>query len=289
MKMNRRSTGASKMKSGHSPAPPSKRAGPKDRQYVTALARGIEILQCFSPSEPELGTVEIAAKVGLPQPTVWRLCYTLMKKGMLTYTPLNKKLRLGIPVLGLGYAVVASQHIAEIARPYMQAIADRFQGSVTLGAPDGLNMIYMQRCESTSAVLINNHVGSRVPIAYSAMGWGYLASLTPEAREEKLKEIRAAESPSWTQTERRLRAALKTFTREGYIVNKGSLHHQINGAAVPILFRDSDTLLCLSSSGIDSLFTDEKLKQLGVSLMELASMLKSVPPRQRTANTQSTS
>ncbi|MGB9067108.1 MAG: IclR family transcriptional regulator [Candidatus Acidiferrales bacterium] len=282
--MNRRSTGGHKQKNNHALILPSTRAGAKDRQYVTALARGIEILQCFSPSEPELGTVEIAAKVRLPQPTVWRLCYTLMKKGILTYSALTKKLRLGVPVLGLGYAVVASQQIAEIARPYMQAIADRFQGSVTLGAPDGLSMIYLQRCESTSAVLINNHVGSRVPIGYSAMGWGYLASLAPEAREDKLKEIRAAEGSPWIQTERRLKAALKSYSREGYIVNKGSLHHQINGAAVPIQFRDTDTLLCLSSSGIDSVFTDEKLRQLGVSLIELASMLQSVPPRQRTVN-----
>src|SRR5262249_42497579 len=88
--------------------PSSSTSAKKDRKFVTALGRGIEILQCFTPSEPELGTVEIASMVKLPQPTVWRLCYTLVSKGLLTFSPLNKKLRLGVPVLGLGYAVIAN-------------------------------------------------------------------------------------------------------------------------------------------------------------------------------------
>ena len=279
--MNRKPAPAAKRKSADSLTFPITRSdGKKDPKFVTALGRGIEILQCFTPSEPELGTVEIASMVKLPQPTVWRLCYTLMRKGLLTFSPLNKKLSLGVPVLGLGYAVIASQHIAEIAKPYMQAIADRFRGAVSLGAPDGLSMIYLQRCEGSSIILVNNQVGSRVPVGYSAMGWAYLASLAPEKREELLSQIRASEEGRWSQTERRLKAALRTYTKDRYIVNKGSLHRQINGAAVPIRFPDTDTLLCLSASGINSIFTDEKLRVLGQALVDLATMLSSVPPRQ---------
>jgi DNA-binding IclR family transcriptional regulator len=58
-----------------------------DRQYVTALARGLEILRCFSALKPELGTTEIAQLTGLPQPTVWRLCHTLIKCGYLVPSP----------------------------------------------------------------------------------------------------------------------------------------------------------------------------------------------------------
>jgi DNA-binding IclR family transcriptional regulator len=279
--MNRKSLAARKRKSNDSLIFSPGAGNAKDRKFVTALGRGIEILQCFTPSEPELGTVEIASMVKLPQPTVWRLCYTLMKKGLLTFSPLNKKLRLGVPVLGLGYAVVASQQIAEIAKPYMQAIADRFRGAVSLGAPDGLSMIYLQRCEGSSIILVNNQVGSRVPVGYSAMGWAYLASLTTEKREELLVQIRASEGPRWRQTERRLKAAIKSFPKEGYVVNKGSLHRQINGAAVSIHFPDTDTLFCLSASGINSIFTDEKLRLLGAALVELSTMLANVPPRQR--------
>ena len=282
--MSRQSTDAKTVKAGRVALRTPKYSGAKDRQFVTALARGLEILQCFSPSKPELGTAEIAEMVHLPQPTVWRLSYTMMKRGFLVYSPQQKKLRLGVPVLGLGYAVAASQPIGELARPYMQVIADRFQGAVSLGARDGLNMIYLQRCQGPSIIFTDFRVGSRVPMGSSSTGWAYLAGLAPEAREELLTEIRAGGGPRWAQTEERFRAALKRYPEDGYIVNKGSLHPQINGVAVPIHFRDGGELLSVSAGGISSVFTDKKLRVIGESLVELASSLEIVRPAEPTIN-----
>ena len=50
-------------------------------QFVTALARGIELLRCFSPRENVLGNQELARMTGLPKPTVTRLTNTLMRLG----------------------------------------------------------------------------------------------------------------------------------------------------------------------------------------------------------------
>lgn len=55
----------------------SREAHEEDRQFVASLAKGLEVLRCFTPARPELGTSEIARLTGMPQPTVWRLCYTL--------------------------------------------------------------------------------------------------------------------------------------------------------------------------------------------------------------------
>src|SRR5256885_13076191 len=48
-----------------------------DRKFVTALARGLEVLRVFTPTEGLLGNGEIAERTGLPKPTVSRLTYTL--------------------------------------------------------------------------------------------------------------------------------------------------------------------------------------------------------------------
>ena len=48
-----------------------------DRKFVVALARGLEVLRAFTPSEGLLGNQEIAARTGLPKATVSRLTYTL--------------------------------------------------------------------------------------------------------------------------------------------------------------------------------------------------------------------
>src|SRR5215813_1294806 len=49
----------------------------KDRQFVTALARGLDILRAFHAGEGMLGNQEIAHRTGLPKPTVARLTHTL--------------------------------------------------------------------------------------------------------------------------------------------------------------------------------------------------------------------
>ena len=158
--------------------------GKSDRQFVTALGRGLDILQCFTPTTPELGTSQLARMTGLPQPTVWRLCHTMTELGFLVQAPDQDRLRLGLPVLTLGYAVLASQRIGETAKPYMEAIAKRHHGAVSLGVRDGLNMVYLQRCQGSSIILADLSVGSRVPLAYSATGWAYLVAI-PE-RDRKL-------------------------------------------------------------------------------------------------------
>ena len=53
----------------------------KDRQFVTALARGLELLRCFTPSESVLGNQELARKTGLPKPTITRMTHTLTRLG----------------------------------------------------------------------------------------------------------------------------------------------------------------------------------------------------------------
>ena len=78
------------------------RASPeKDRQYVTALARGLRILRCFGHERRELSPQEIVRLTGLPQATVWRLCYTLHREGFIHCSGENGKMTLGLPALAL--------------------------------------------------------------------------------------------------------------------------------------------------------------------------------------------
>jgi DNA-binding IclR family transcriptional regulator len=244
-----------------------------DRQFVTALGRGLDILQCFTPTTPELGTSQIARLTGLPQPTVWRLCHTMTELGFLVQTPEQDRLRLGLPVLTLGYAVLAGQRIGETARPYMEVIAKRYSGAVSLGVRDGLNMLYLQRCQGSSIILADLGIGSRVPLAYSATGWAHLAAIPEKDRKQLLAEIRAIDRQKWNATEPLFEASLRKFRKTGYLVNLGSLHPQVNAVAVPVPSQDGSILLTISSGGISSVFTDKVLHDVGRELKELAEKL----------------
>ena len=46
--------------------PPLAASANKDRQFVIALARGLDVLRAFTPQDGLLGNHEIAARTGLP-------------------------------------------------------------------------------------------------------------------------------------------------------------------------------------------------------------------------------
>ena len=98
---------------------------------------------------------------GMPQPSVWRICHTLIQLGFLVVLPGRQTMRPGIPLLGLGHAVLAGLPIGDLALPDMQSIASRYEGAVSLGARDGLSMIYLQRCQGSAIILADLRVGSR--------------------------------------------------------------------------------------------------------------------------------
>ncbi len=54
-----------------------------DRDHVSALARGLRILACFTPDDIVLGNGDISRRTDLPKATVARLTYTLCNLGYL--------------------------------------------------------------------------------------------------------------------------------------------------------------------------------------------------------------
>src|SRR6187402_2739745 len=54
-----------------------------DRHFVTALARGLDLLACFRARDRVLSNQELARRSGLPKSTISRLTYTLTKIGYL--------------------------------------------------------------------------------------------------------------------------------------------------------------------------------------------------------------
>jgi DNA-binding IclR family transcriptional regulator len=142
----------------------------EDRHFVTALARGLSVLSCFSSGEKMLGNLDIAKRCKLPKSTVSRLTYTLTKLGYLVYVEETGKYRLGTSTLALGSAMLARLDVRDLARPLMQELADFSKAMVSLGSRDRLSMIYVGNARSSAALTLSLDIGSRIPIATTAMG-----------------------------------------------------------------------------------------------------------------------
>ena len=61
--------------------------GTNSPDFITALARGLEVLRCFRHGVTALGNLDLARLTGLPKPTISRITYTLTELGYLRYHP----------------------------------------------------------------------------------------------------------------------------------------------------------------------------------------------------------
>ena len=205
-----------------------------DRQFATTLARGLDVLRCFTPLEPQLGNTEISLRTGLPKPTVSRLTYTLTKLGYLRHNMRLGKYQLGSAVLSIGYPLLASMSVRQVARPFMKELADYCNGSVSIGMRDRLSMVYVESCRSGTALTTLPDIGTSVPIAAAAVGRAFLAACTPPEREAVLNQIMVKDPESHRKFRAAIDKSLEDIRVRGFCVSIGELRREVHAVGVPM-------------------------------------------------------
>ena len=230
-----------------------------DRKFVVALARGLDVLRAFRPGDGVLGNLEIAARTGLPRPTVSRLTYTLTKLGYLTPVPRFGKYALAPAALALGYTALASQGIRPVAQPHMQMLADYAGGAVAVGARDRLSMVYLAQARGESALQVRLDLGARIPVASTAMGRALLAALSPGERAPLLDAIAERAGAEWPPLRDSIAASLETFARHGFTVSAGEWQEDVHAVGVPLLRGDGSPPLAFNCGAPAFRFTRQHL------------------------------
>ncbi len=145
-----------------------------DRQFITALARGLSLLSVFKDNQQGLSHNVLCEKTGLPKATVSRLIYTLLRLNFLRQD--EQGYYLGKAALELSSAAWARYDIARLAKPHMVKFAEDNQVSVSLAVEEAGEMLYIESIRSPAKLAVQLRVGSTVPIADTAIGRAYFSA-----------------------------------------------------------------------------------------------------------------
>src|ERR1700685_4506090 len=130
--------------------------------FSQSLERGLAILSAFSPDRPAIGISELARELGLTRSTTHR------------YGP-------GPRVLDLGFSVLGSLELRQIAAPHLQQLTDATGHTSNLAIRDDTDVILIDRVRGRPGryhhLEFSLHVGSRLPSYCSATGKALLAYL----------------------------------------------------------------------------------------------------------------
>jgi DNA-binding IclR family transcriptional regulator len=226
----------SKAQPGKRTKPSLKPAGAKtDRHFVTALARGLEILACFRHGDRMLGNQELSKRCGLAKSTVSRLTHTLTSLGYLVYVGDSAKYSLGTATLSLGSAMLSRLDIRKLAHPLMQQLAEFGQCMVSLGSRDRLSMLYIDAVRGSAAVTLSLDSGARIQIATSAMGRAYLTAVPESERNEIMGRVRElADADRWPELQKGVAKALRDIRELGVCCSFGDWQRDVNAIALPV-------------------------------------------------------
>lgn len=205
-----------------------------DRQFSMNLARGLEVLRAFTLAEPVLGNREISDRTGLPKPTVSRLTYTLTLLGYLSRVEGQQKYRLGSGVLSLGYPLLANMRIRQVARPFMEKVAQETGCTVNLGLRDRTNIVYVDTCRVDQGNLYQPDIGSTRPLLSTSLGRALILASPPAVRTAILNRLRLEDPERFARDKPVWEADQKAFAARGYTHSRGDWRKEVHAVGVPL-------------------------------------------------------
>jgi IclR family pca regulon transcriptional regulator len=213
-----------------------------DPGFSQSLERGLAILAAFRPDRPALGVSELARSLGLTRSTAHRYVATLATLGYLQQDEPTRKYRLGPRVLDLGFSMLGSLELREIAAPHLRRLTDVTGHTSNLAIRDDTDVILIDRVRGRPGryhhLEFTLHVGSRIPAYCSATGKALLAFLPRRDLDQLLDRIDLTQrGPRTLTTKKALLAELEQVRRSGFAVNDEELESALRSIAVPVRSR----------------------------------------------------
>lgn len=230
-----------------------------DRSFVVALSRGLDVLRAFHANDGLLGNQELAARTKLPKPTVSRLTYTLTKLGYLTPVPRFEKYQLAPSAMALGYAALANLGVRHLSEAFREEVMRETGGAVAVGARDRLSMIYFGQSRNGLTLGVQLDVGSRIPIATTAMGRAYIWALPPEERTALLRELREHYGSRWPKVRDGIERSGEMVARHGFAISAGEWQDDVHAVGVALKLDDGTGPYAFNCGAPAFRFTEDRL------------------------------
>lgn len=205
----------------------------EDRQFVTALQRGLSVLRAFSHKPGGLSNGELARQTRLAPSTISRLVHTLRELGYITYDRATRSYVLTPKVLTLAYPVLSQAPLLHQVRPVLIQITQQTGETCGFAQRDGLYATFLDCVQGRNMLAVRMEIGARLPLANSASGLCLIKSCSESERRIVLSRIRS--------TLARRRIPVPTFEQRlneamsaPVVIARDTWHRGIGGLSVAV-------------------------------------------------------
>lgn len=243
---------------------------------IQSVSRAVDILHCFETREL-LGITEIAEMSGLNKSTAFGIVATLVAEGLLEQDSVTGRYRLGLELFRLGSLVNTSTR--RLVMPELERLVAELGETVNYVRPDGSDVVYLIKKESTHSMRICTKTGQRLPMYCTAVGKAILAHLPASETTSIISSFQFGAYTEFTVPNApALAVQLQQIRRNGYAIEREEFEYGLICVAVPVLDDRGYPVAAVSCSGPKARMTEEKIEQCRAALMSCAKHLANIMP-----------
>src|SRR5271157_97303 len=235
---------------------------PKRSYNITALQRGLRLLQIFSEAPHGLTAKQVAGRSRLPVSTVHRFLVNLGDAGFLNCGG-DGVYQLGIACFAIGQAALGQLDIRQVSLPYLQELNRQTRETIHLTVRHGLSAVYVEKLDSPEQLRIYSRIGAAVPLYCTAVGKVMLAYMPDDERERVLPQLALKHlTPNTVGSLQELKAELYRVRKNGYACDLEEHELHIRCVAAPIWDHSGIVNASLSITAPMVRMTVTRLRQL---------------------------
>jgi IclR family transcriptional regulator, acetate operon repressor len=206
---------------------------------ASTAGRVVAVLEAVAHSADGVGIRSLARESGIDRSSLSRLLRQLSDLGITSPAAIPGRYVIGPRLYALAGAITSRDEVRSAAKPYLEAVAARFNETAYLAVLEGDQAVYRDRVESRQPIRYVAELGEPAPLHAGAAGRAILAGMTDARFEAWLADAAlepvTASTPSSPSIVRRLRDEDRA---RGYAVSRGE--RVPGGAAVAVWFRAAD-------------------------------------------------
>lgn len=205
-----------------------------DRDFVTALARGLAVIQAFTNQGRQLTISQISYRTGITRAAVRRYLHTLAELGYVVCQG-GTRFALGPKVVSLGNAYLSGTPLGGNAQPVLDELSEAVGEACSMAVLDGNDIVYLARATSSRIMSPSLNVGSRLPAYATSIGQVLLAHLPEQELEAYLARVHFLPfTPNTIVTAAGLKAVLEQIRHDGYAIANQQMEVGLSSIAVPV-------------------------------------------------------
>ncbi|WP_083521204.1 IclR family transcriptional regulator [Alicyclobacillus kakegawensis] len=237
---------------------------------IRTIDRAVDVLNAFHHQAPERSMDELCHEVGLPRPTVYRILYTLERRGLILYNPETQKYRLGYQFLYYGDLVAHSLDLRREAEDVLLELHRQTQQTVLMSVARGDTLTYVFRKEAPEGLKVSTFEGPRRPITFGAFGCVTMAYMDTDNLEKLLAQPLPAFTPRTVTQPDQIRRRLQQIREEKVFVETGEGYVGVTGIAAPVFDARNHFVAAVGVNGPTVHLTGERLSQATAAVRNAA-------------------